>query len=105
MVTMALLCERQPRIASAAGALADFCGVCRNCTRVAESADLEARVAEAIAAREEMRDADKKDTRILVPMAATLLLSALSFHLFESPMRALLRRLLGRRLAPHALAT
>ena len=66
MVTMALLCERQPRVASEAGALADFCGVCRNCTRVAESADLESKVGEAVAAREEMRDADKKDTRILV---------------------------------------
>ncbi len=66
MLTMALVCERQPRVASVAGDLADFCGVCRNCTRVAESADLEARVAEAIAAREEMRDADKKDTRVLV---------------------------------------
>lgn len=63
---MALLCERQPRVSSSAGELADFCGVCRNCTRVAESADLETRLAEAIAAREEMRDADKKDTRILV---------------------------------------
>ncbi|GAA3764754.1 DNA polymerase III subunit [Terriglobus aquaticus] len=66
MVTMALLCERQPRVGSSGGDLADFCGVCRNCTRIAESADLKTRVADALAAREEMRDADKKDTRILV---------------------------------------
>ena len=66
MVTMALLCERQPRVESPAGELADFCGVCRNCTRVAEAADLEARVAEAVAAREEMRDTDKRNTRVLV---------------------------------------
>ncbi len=46
--------------------LPDFCGVCRNCTRIAAAAPLEERVAEAIAAREELRDADKKDTRILV---------------------------------------
>jgi DNA polymerase-3 subunit delta' len=46
--------------------LPDFCGRCENCTRIGESADLEARVAEAVAAREEMRDADKRDTRILI---------------------------------------
>lgn len=69
MVTMGLLCERQPRV----GALADFCGVCRNCTRVAESADLETRVAEAVAAREEMRDADKRETRVMVQTHPSLL--------------------------------
>ena len=73
MVTMALLCERQPREVSAVGELADFCGVCRNCTRIAESADLESRVAEAVAAREEMRDTDKKDTRVLVQTHPALL--------------------------------
>lgn len=46
--------------------LPDFCGVCSNCRRIGESADLDARVAEAVAAREEMRDADKRDTRILI---------------------------------------
>lgn len=46
--------------------LPDFCGHCENCTRIGESADLEACVAEAVAAREEMRDADKRDTRILI---------------------------------------
>ncbi|HEY0794246.1 MAG TPA: DNA polymerase III subunit delta' [Acidisarcina sp.] len=48
------------------GALPDFCGVCRNCSRIAAAAPLKARVAEAIAAREELREADKKDTRVLV---------------------------------------
>ncbi len=66
MLTMALLCERQPRVASAEGEMADFCGACRNCTRVAESFDLETRVAEAVAAREELRETDKKETRVLV---------------------------------------
>ncbi|HET7104015.1 MAG TPA: DNA polymerase III subunit delta', partial [Terracidiphilus sp.] len=46
--------------------LPDFCGRCANCTRIGEAADLEERVAEAVAAREEMRDADKRDTRILI---------------------------------------
>jgi len=46
--------------------LPDFCGACSNCTRIAGSANLEERVAEAVAAREDMRDADKRDTRILI---------------------------------------
>lgn len=66
MLTMALLCERQLRVASALGGMADFCGECRNCTRIGESFDLEARVAEAVAAREDLREADKKETRVLV---------------------------------------
>jgi DNA polymerase-3 subunit delta' len=67
MLTMALECERQPRDLGADGRqLAAFCGVCRNCTRIAEGAELEAKVEEAVAAREEMRETDKKDTRVLV---------------------------------------
>lgn len=67
MLTMALECERRPRETAPDGrALAAFCGECRNCTRIAESADLEARIDEAVAAREEMREIDKKDTRVLV---------------------------------------
>lgn len=46
--------------------LPDFCGRCENCVRIAESLPLEERVAEAVSAREDMRDADKKDTRILI---------------------------------------
>jgi DNA polymerase-3 subunit delta' len=46
--------------------LPDFCGVCSNCTRIADSENLEARVAEAVEARDAMRDADKRDTRILI---------------------------------------
>lgn len=46
--------------------LPDFCGVCHNCERIGESANLEERVAEAVAAREEMRDVDKRETRIFV---------------------------------------
>ena len=46
--------------------LPDFCGKCTNCTRIAEADDLDARFAEAVEAREGLRDADKKDTRILI---------------------------------------
>ena len=46
--------------------LPDYCGRCRNCERIAGAADLETCVAEAVAAREEMRDADKRETRILI---------------------------------------
>jgi DNA polymerase-3 subunit delta' len=67
LLTLALQCERQPRETDPAGRqLAGFCGLCRNCTRIVESADLEARVEEAVAAREEMRETDKKDTRVLI---------------------------------------
>ncbi|MCU1286667.1 MAG: polymerase delta prime subunit [Acidobacteriales bacterium] len=46
--------------------LPDYCGHCANCTRIAEADDLNARFAEAVEARENMREADKKDTRIFV---------------------------------------
>ncbi len=44
----------------------DFCGKCANCRRIAQAADLDARFAEAVEAREGMRDADKKETRLFV---------------------------------------
>jgi DNA polymerase-3 subunit delta' len=46
--------------------LPDFCGFCANCTRIDASANLEERVAEAVSAREDMRDADKRETRIMI---------------------------------------
>jgi DNA polymerase-3 subunit delta' len=46
--------------------LPDFCGHCGNCVRIGESANLEERVAEAAAARDELRDTDKRETRILI---------------------------------------
>jgi DNA polymerase-3 subunit delta' len=46
--------------------LPDFCGVCSNCARIGDSANLEERVAEAVAARENLRDTDKRETRILI---------------------------------------
>jgi len=46
--------------------LPDFCGQCSNCRRIAQSADLDARFAEAVEAREGLRETDKKDTRLFV---------------------------------------
>ncbi len=67
MLTMAVQCERQPRdLWSNGQSLASFCGVCRNCTRIASAADLEEQVASAVTAREELRETDKKETRVLI---------------------------------------
>jgi len=46
--------------------LPDFCGKCSNCVRIAQSEDLEARFAEAVEAREGLRETDKKETRLFV---------------------------------------
>jgi DNA polymerase-3 subunit delta' len=46
--------------------LPDFCGICSNCTRIADAANLEERVAEAVEARDALRETDKRDTRILI---------------------------------------
>ena len=46
--------------------LPDFCGKCANCTRIAQASDLDARFTEAVEARENLRETDKKETRILV---------------------------------------
>ena len=44
----------------------DFCGTCENCRKIAEAVDLESRCAEAIEAREGLRETDKRETRILI---------------------------------------
>lgn len=67
LLAMAIQCERQPRdLWSNGQSLASFCGVCRNCTRIASAANLAGMVEAAVAAREDLRETDKKDTRILV---------------------------------------
>ncbi len=48
------------------GELPNFCGNCRNCLRIAASAPLKLRFDEAVATREELREVDKKETRILI---------------------------------------
>jgi DNA polymerase-3 subunit delta' len=46
--------------------LPDFCGKCANCVRIGQANDLDARFAEAVEARENLRETDKKETRIFV---------------------------------------
>ncbi len=62
MLAQAVNCLNSAR----SGGLPDFCGVCRNCVRIGDAANLEERVAEAVAAREELRETDKRETRILI---------------------------------------
>ena len=62
MLAQTMNCLEQPQ----SDGLPDFCGHCASCTRIAESANLEERVAEATAARDEMRDTDKRETRIMI---------------------------------------
>lgn len=62
MLAQAINCLRQPE----SDGLLDFCGECGNCVRIAAAQPLESRVEEAVAARDDLRDADKKDTRILI---------------------------------------
>src|SRR5579871_3475753 len=49
-----------------ADGLPDFCGKCSNCIRIAQAEDLDARFAEAVEARDALRETDKKDTRLFV---------------------------------------
>lgn len=62
MLARAMNCLEQP---STSG-LPDFCGRCSNCTRIALAEDLDTRFNEAVEARENLRDTDKKETRIFV---------------------------------------
>ncbi len=62
MLARAMNCLEQPRT----GGLPDFCGRCSNCTRIAQAVDLDTRFAEAVEARENLRDTDKKETRLFV---------------------------------------
>jgi DNA polymerase-3 subunit delta' len=67
MLAMSVECERQPRdLWSNGQALAGYCGHCSNCTRIASAANLEELVAAAVSAREELRETDKKETRVLI---------------------------------------
>ena len=66
--TLALMLAKAMNCLSApvTDGLPDFCGVCANCTRIAGSDDLDTRIAEAIEARESLRETDKKETRLFV---------------------------------------
>ena len=62
MLAKAMNCLERPT----SDGLPDFCGKCSNCVRIGMSEDLAARCGEAVEARESLREADKKDTRIFV---------------------------------------
>ena len=62
MITQTLNCEKRPM----SDGLPDFCGRCRNCLRIADAQDLDARVAEALEAREALKEAEKKETRLFI---------------------------------------
>ncbi len=68
MLARAMNCLEQPvtRGGTNSDGLPDFCGRCSNCTRIAQAEDLDARFAEAVEARENLRDTDKKETRLFV---------------------------------------
>jgi DNA polymerase-3 subunit delta' len=67
MLARAMNCLEQPITGGTDGdGLPDFCGRCSNCTRIAQAEDLDARFTEAVEARENLRDADKKETRLFV---------------------------------------
>ena len=63
MLARAMNCLEKPL---ADDGLPDFCGRCANCVRIAQSEDLDARFAEAVEARENLRDTDKKETRLFI---------------------------------------
>ena len=62
MIARAMNCLDRP----ISDGLPDFCGRCSNCTRIAQMEDLAAHFAQAVEAREALKDADKKETRIFV---------------------------------------
>jgi DNA polymerase-3 subunit delta' len=70
MLAKAMNCQEP----TTTGGLPDFCGKCSNCVRIAQSEDLDARTAEAVEARENMRETDKKETRLFVQTHPDVLL-------------------------------
>jgi DNA polymerase III subunit delta' len=62
MIARAMNCLEPPSI----GGLPDFCGKCSNCLRIGQAEDLESRCAEAIEAREVLKETEKKETRLFV---------------------------------------
>jgi DNA polymerase-3 subunit delta' len=67
LLTMTIECERQPRdLWSNGQTLASFCGHCSNCVRIRSAANLDEQIAAAVEAREDLRETDKKETRVLI---------------------------------------
>ena len=61
MIAKAMNCQNPPLAGEP-----DFCGRCENCLEIAGADDLDARFAEAVETRDNLRETDKKDTRIFV---------------------------------------
>jgi DNA polymerase III subunit delta' len=61
-----MLAKTMNCMAPPVGDLPDFCGVCDSCVKIGQADDLESRFAEAVEARESLRETDKKETRIFV---------------------------------------
>jgi DNA polymerase-3 subunit delta' len=62
MFARAANCLKQPNT----DGLPDFCDECSNCVRIAQIEDLELRCAEAIEARESLKETEKKETRLFI---------------------------------------
>jgi DNA polymerase III subunit delta' len=62
MLAKAMNCLQQPTT----DGLPDFCDLCSNCVRINDAHDLETRCSEAVEARENLRESDRKETRIFV---------------------------------------
>jgi DNA polymerase-3 subunit delta' len=62
MLAQAVNCLERPQT----DGLPDFCGSCSNCARIGEARNLDELVEAAVATRDDMRDADKRETRVLI---------------------------------------
>lgn len=62
MIAKAMNCLERPET----DGLPDFCGKCSNCVRIGEADALDQRCDEAVEARENLREADKRETRVLI---------------------------------------
>src|SRR5436305_2860702 len=62
MVARAMNCLEQPTT----DGLPDFCGKCLNCVRIGEAEDLASLCANAVEARDALKDSDKKETRLFI---------------------------------------
>lgn len=62
MIARTMNCLEHPIVEG----LPDFCGKCSNCVRIGEMEDLESRCAEATEARENLKEAEKRETRLFI---------------------------------------
>src|SRR5256885_3665053 len=62
MIARAMNCLERPMV----DGLPDFCGKCSNCSRIGQIEDLESRCAEAVEAREGLKETEKKETRLFI---------------------------------------